>query len=109
MKYVSEKLQIYTSNLLIQIILEHKLQQISFLDLFLISFPGFFFNSRLQPSSAIAFRNFEEESKRPAVWESDQSAASTANGSRDNLASLYRPPFTLMFQGTFEKVIQPLL
>ncbi|ONK55184.1 uncharacterized protein A4U43_UnF6670 [Asparagus officinalis] len=59
--------------------------------------------ARLQPSSVIAFRNFEEESKRPAVWESDQSAASTANGSRDNLASLYRPPFALMYQGSFDK------
>lgn len=52
----------------------------------------------------VAFRNFEEESKRPAVWESDQKAASTANGSRDNLASLYRPPFALMYQGPFDKV-----
>lgn len=58
---------------------------------------------RLHPSSVVAFRNFEEESKRPAVWESDQKAASTANGSRDNLASLYRPPFALMYQGPFDK------
>ena len=54
----------------------------------------------------IAFRNFEEESKRPAVWESDQNAASTANGPRDNLASLYRPPFALMYQGSFDKVVR---
>ncbi|KAJ6840389.1 plant UBX domain-containing protein 7 [Iris pallida] len=60
---------------------------------------------RLQPSSVIAFRNFEEESKQPAVWESEQSDASTMNGNgpRDNLASLYRPPFALMYQGTFDK------
>lgn len=58
---------------------------------------------RLQPSSVIAFRNFEEESKQPAVWESDQSAALTSNGPRDNLATLYRPPFALMYQGTFDK------
>lgn len=58
---------------------------------------------RLQPSSVIAFRNFEEEAKQPAVWETDQGAASTTNGSRDNLASLYRPPFALMYQGTFDK------
>ncbi|XP_008804300.1 plant UBX domain-containing protein 7 [Phoenix dactylifera] len=58
---------------------------------------------RLHPSSVVAFRNFEEESKRPAVWESDQKAASTSNGSRDNLASLYRPPFALMYQGAFDK------
>ncbi|KAG1361123.1 Plant UBX domain-containing protein 7 [Cocos nucifera] len=60
---------------------------------------------RLHPSSVVAFRNFEEESKRPAVWESDQKAASTANGSRDNLASLYRPPFALMYQGPFDKEV----
>lgn len=52
----------------------------------------------------VAFRNFEEESRRPAVWESEQNAASTANGPRDNLASLYRPPFTLMYNGSFDKV-----
>lgn len=58
---------------------------------------------RLQPSSVVAFRNFEEESRRPAVWESEQNAASTANGPRDNLASLYRPPFALMYNGSFDK------
>ncbi|XP_020593660.1 plant UBX domain-containing protein 7 isoform X2 [Phalaenopsis equestris] len=58
---------------------------------------------RLQPSSVVAFRNFEDESRRPVVWESEQSAASTANGPRDNLASLYRPPFALMYNGSFDK------
>ncbi|GAY48595.1 hypothetical protein CUMW_112910 [Citrus unshiu] len=56
-----------------------------------------------EPSSLIAFRNFDEEMKRPGVWESEQGAASTADSSRDNLASLYRPPFHLMFNGSFEK------
>ncbi|XP_027345531.1 plant UBX domain-containing protein 7 isoform X4 [Abrus precatorius] len=56
-----------------------------------------------EPSSLIAFRNFEEEMRRPGVWESEQGAASTAESSRDNLASLYRPPFHLMFNGPFDK------
>ncbi|KAJ7954432.1 UBX domain-containing protein [Quillaja saponaria] len=56
-----------------------------------------------ESSSLIAFRNFDEELRRPAVWESDQGAVSTAENSRDNLASLYRPPFHLMFHGPFEK------
>lgn len=55
-------------------------------------------------SSLIAFRNFEEEMRRPGVWESEQGAVSTAETSRDNLASLYRPPFHLLFNGTFDKV-----
>lgn len=54
--------------------------------------------------SVVPFRNFDEELKRPGIWESDQAASSTDN-SRDNLASLYRPPFALMLQGPFEKVI----
>ncbi|KAI9115834.1 hypothetical protein K1719_012764 [Acacia pycnantha] len=33
----------------------------------------------------------------------EQGAVSTAESSRDNLASLYRPPFHLMFTGTFDK------
>lgn len=57
-----------------------------------------------ESGSLIAFRNFDEEMKHPGVWESDQGVASTADNSRDNLASLYRPPFHLMFQGPFEKV-----
>ncbi|XP_052881607.1 plant UBX domain-containing protein 7 isoform X4 [Gossypium arboreum] len=56
-----------------------------------------------QSSSLIAFRNFDEEMKRPGVWESDEGASSTVDAPRDNLASLYRPPFHLMFQGPFEK------
>ncbi|XP_057543715.1 plant UBX domain-containing protein 7 isoform X1 [Amaranthus tricolor] len=54
------------------------------------------------PSSVVAFRNFEEERKHSAVWESDQGGSSTES-SRDNLAALYRPPFALMHQGPFEK------
>ncbi|KAI4385834.1 hypothetical protein MLD38_003826 [Melastoma candidum] len=56
-----------------------------------------------QQSSVVAFRNFEEETKRSAVWESGEDSTSTAENPRDNLASLYRPPFHLMFHGTFEK------
>ncbi|KAJ4842098.1 hypothetical protein Tsubulata_007946 [Turnera subulata] len=56
-----------------------------------------------ESSSLIAFRNFNEEMKRPGVWESDQSSTSTTDNPRDNLASLYRPPFHLMFHGSFEK------
>ncbi|XP_074570284.1 plant UBX domain-containing protein 7 [Curcuma longa] len=58
---------------------------------------------RFQPSSVVAFRNFDEESKRSAVWESSESSASTETGTRDNLASLYSPPFALMFQGPFDQ------
>ena len=57
-----------------------------------------------EPSSLIAFRNFDEEMKRPGVWESDQGASSTTESHRDNLASLYRPPYHLMLHGSFEKV-----
>ncbi|KAI3818354.1 hypothetical protein L1987_12159 [Smallanthus sonchifolius] len=49
------------------------------------------------------FRNFDEELKRPGVWETNQGATSMADTSRDNLATLYRPPFALMFNGPFEK------
>ena len=42
--------------------------------------------------------------KRPGIWESEKGATSTAENSRDNLASLYRPPFALMHHGPFEKV-----
>uniref|UniRef100_A0A1D1XQF1 UBX domain-containing protein 7 n=1 Tax=Anthurium amnicola TaxID=1678845 RepID=A0A1D1XQF1_9ARAE len=58
---------------------------------------------RIHPSSKVAFRNFDEETKHPAVWESGQSVASSASSSQDNLASLYRPPFALMYHGPFEK------
>ncbi|XP_028752586.1 plant UBX domain-containing protein 7 isoform X1 [Neltuma alba] len=56
-----------------------------------------------EASSLVAFRNFEEEMRRPGVWESEQGAVSTAESSRDNLASLYRPPFHLLFTGPFDK------
>ena len=55
--------------------------------------------------SVVPFRNFNEEMKRPGIWESDQGATSMADDARDNLASLYRPPFALMHNGPFEKVI----
>ncbi|KAL6844164.1 hypothetical protein ACP4OV_025837 [Aristida adscensionis] len=55
----------------------------------------------VRPNSTVAFRNFEEEARQQsAVWDSDQNATSS---SRDNLASLYRPPFALMFNGPFDK------
>ncbi|XP_062227086.1 plant UBX domain-containing protein 7-like isoform X2 [Phragmites australis] len=54
----------------------------------------------LRPNSTVAFRNFEEEARQSAVWDSDQNATSS---SHDNLASLYRPPFSLMFNGPFDK------
>ena len=57
-----------------------------------------------EANSLIAFRNFDEEMKHPGVWESDQGSTSTTDNTRDNLASLYRPPFHLMFHGSFEKV-----
>ncbi|XP_050275727.1 plant UBX domain-containing protein 7-like [Quercus robur] len=50
-------------------------------------------------SSSIACRNFDEEMKRPGVWESDQGSSYH----QDNLASLYRPPYHLMLHGSFEK------
>ncbi|XP_062093587.1 plant UBX domain-containing protein 7-like [Humulus lupulus] len=60
-------------------------------------------NPSSESNSLIAFHNFDEEMKRPGVWESEQGVASTADNARDNLASLYRPPFHIMFQGSFEK------
>lgn len=56
-----------------------------------------------ESNSLIAFRNFNEEMKHPGVWESDQGSTSTTDNPRENLASLYRPPFHLMFHGSFEK------
>lgn len=56
-----------------------------------------------EASSLVAFRNFDDEMKRPGIWESEKGATSTAENSRDNLASLYRPPFALMHHGPFEK------
>ncbi|XP_051220152.1 plant UBX domain-containing protein 7 [Lolium perenne] len=52
-----------------------------------------------RPNAMVAFRNFEEEARQSA-WDSEQNATSS---SRDNLASLYRPPFELMFNGPFDK------
>ncbi|XP_062100553.1 plant UBX domain-containing protein 7-like [Humulus lupulus] len=68
-------------------------------------------NPSFESNSLIAFRYFDEKMKRPGVWESEQGVASTADNARDNLsnlgcynlASLYRPPFHIMFQGSFEK------
>ncbi|KAK4783544.1 hypothetical protein SAY86_007918 [Trapa natans] len=40
---------------------------------------------------------------RPAVWESEIDVTSTAENPQDSLASLYRPPLHLMFQGSFEQ------
>ncbi|KAK1419778.1 hypothetical protein QVD17_29107 [Tagetes erecta] len=56
-----------------------------------------------EPHATVPFRNFEDELKRPGVWGAGQGSTSAAQSSRDNLASLYRPPFALMFQGPFEK------
>ncbi|GLJ44448.1 hypothetical protein SUGI_0932570 [Cryptomeria japonica] len=56
-----------------------------------------------QPNSVDAFRNFEDEAKYRSVWASDQNGSSSVDGPRDNLAALYRPPFGLMFQGSFEQ------
>ncbi|KAL8053154.1 hypothetical protein ABFX02_05G053000 [Erythranthe guttata] len=54
--------------------------------------------------SVVPFRNFDEEMKHPGVWEIEAgSSSSVADKTQDNLASLYRPPFALMFQGPFEK------
>lgn len=53
--------------------------------------------------TVVPFRNFDEELKRPGVWETNQDATSTVETSRDNLATLYRPPFAIMYHGPFEK------
>lgn len=56
-----------------------------------------------QPNSVDAFRNFEDEAKYRSVWASDPNGNSSMDGAKDNLAALYRPPFALMFQGSFEQ------
>uniref|UniRef100_A0A7N0VC67 UBX domain-containing protein n=1 Tax=Kalanchoe fedtschenkoi TaxID=63787 RepID=A0A7N0VC67_KALFE len=57
-----------------------------------------------EASSVVAFRNFGEEMRRNAVWQSDQgSGAVTADNNVQDLASLYRPPFELMHRGPFEE------
>ncbi|KAI3730467.1 hypothetical protein L1987_61637 [Smallanthus sonchifolius] len=50
-----------------------------------------------------AFYSFDEELEGPGVWEADQGSTSESITSGDNLASLYQPPFALMYHGSFEK------
>ncbi|MCO5594395.1 hypothetical protein L7F22_048425 [Adiantum nelumboides] len=52
-----------------------------------------------QPTSNDAFHNFQDEAnfRDHAANES----AKNVDGSKDTLASLYRPPFALVFQGSF--------
>lgn len=57
--------------------------------------------------SLVAFDTFGEGPRRLGIWESEQGATSNAEDSRDTLASLYRPPFHLMFRGSFQKVSLP--
>uniref|UniRef100_A0A0A0KQT3 Uncharacterized protein n=1 Tax=Cucumis sativus TaxID=3659 RepID=A0A0A0KQT3_CUCSA len=57
-----------------------------------------------ESGSSIGFRNLQNEVKHHDVWQSGEGAASTSGNSRDNLASLYRPPYHLMFTGSFEKI-----
>lgn len=59
--------------------------------------------SSREPRLVVPFRNFEEEMKHPGVWEAEKRSTSTADAAQDNLASLYRPPFALMYHGSFEK------
>ncbi|XP_015074271.1 plant UBX domain-containing protein 7 [Solanum pennellii] len=59
--------------------------------------------SSREPRLVVPFRNFEEEMKHPGVWEAEKRSTSTADAVQDNLASLYRPPFALMYHGSFEK------
>ncbi|CAE6127054.1 unnamed protein product [Arabidopsis arenosa] len=54
--------------------------------------------SQHQPDCLIANRNFSE------IWGPDMDAFSpSASASKRSLASLYRPPFHLMFHGSFEQ------
>ena len=62
-----------------------------------------------QPNSVDAFRNFEDEAKYRSVWSSDPNGNSSMDGAKDNLAALYRTPFALMFQGSFEQVLLLIL
>ncbi|XP_076922521.1 plant UBX domain-containing protein 7-like [Bidens hawaiensis] len=65
---------------------------------------GRFGYNPLEPRTVVPFRNFDDELKNAGVWETNQGATtSTRRKSRDNLATLYRPPFALMFHGQFEK------
>uniref|UniRef100_A0A7N0U0L4 UBX domain-containing protein n=1 Tax=Kalanchoe fedtschenkoi TaxID=63787 RepID=A0A7N0U0L4_KALFE len=57
-----------------------------------------------EASSVVAFRNFGEEMRRDAIWQSDQGGGTaTADNIVQDLASLYRPPFELMHRGSFEE------
>ena len=55
-----------------------------------------------QPTSVDAFRNFQDEANFRS--HASTNALPNVDGNRDSLAALYRPPFTLMFQGSFEQV-----
>ncbi|KAK1385339.1 UBX domain-containing protein [Heracleum sosnowskyi] len=57
----------------------------------------------LSHEDRLSFHNSNQELKPPGIWAADQSSASVVDNSRDNLASLYSPPFALMLQGPFEK------
>ncbi|KAL8144413.1 hypothetical protein V2J09_017445 [Rumex salicifolius] len=54
-------------------------------------------------SSVVAFRNFDDEMRRPGVWDGDEGGTSIIEKPQDNLAAIFRPPFALMYQGSFEK------
>lgn len=54
-----------------------------------------------QPTSVDAFRNFQDEANFRSQASKDNATA--MDGSKDTLAALYRPPFALMFQGSFEQ------
>ncbi|KAI5061027.1 hypothetical protein GOP47_0023532 [Adiantum capillus-veneris] len=54
-----------------------------------------------QPTSVDAFRNFQDEANFRGHAANDNAA--NEDGSKDTLASLYRPPFSLIFQGSFEQ------
>lgn len=80
---------------------------------FHICFPSFSASrvggSSHEAHSVVPFRNFEEEMKQSGVWETGSVSSSTVDSTRDNLASLYRPPFALLFHGPFEKVELPYI
>lgn len=54
-----------------------------------------------QPTSVDAFRNFQEEASFRA--HAEPNGATVVKENKDSLAALYRPPFSLMFQGSFEQ------
>nr|XP_043631262.1 plant UBX domain-containing protein 7-like isoform X2 [Erigeron canadensis] len=53
--------------------------------------------------SPVLYSNSDEKSKGSGVWGADQGSTSRAETSKDNLASLYRSPFALMYRGSFEE------